>query len=386
MRLRFSLQTNLMRSLLSIILGLLVVGIVLKLSGFRPFEAYQALFEGATGISSGKPVSISDRGFHIGTWDGHFSTYTFAQTLASITPLLFTGLAIALALRAGLFNIGAQGQMAVGATMAGLVGAIGTGGAINPVVGTLPRMIHIPLVLLASAIAGALWGGIAGYLKAKRGVHEVLSTIMLNYVAINLTNYLVTHSLKDPNPANMAVQTGLIAKSAWLHPLVINSNFTIGLALALLCAVGVAFLLAFTVLGYEIRAVGLGAGSARANGIAVPRVIIKTMAISGALAGLAGAIEVMGIHHRFLQGTAGDYGFDGIAVALLGGLNAGGITLSAVFFGALSNGANFMQLQTNVPKTIAVVIQAIIILFVGVRFQRKLQAPSKAPQDELESA
>lgn len=386
MKIRLSAQTSFTRSLLSILFGLLLVGVVLKLSGYHPLEAYQALFEGATGIRSGKPIMATDRGFHVGAWEGHFSTYTFAQTLASVTPLLFAGLAIAIALRAGLFNIGAQGQMTVGATVAGVVGAIGTGGALNPVVGSLPRLIHIPLILLASALAGAIWGGIAGFLKAKRGVHEVLSTIMLNYVALNFTNYLVTHSLKDPNPTNMAVQTGLIAKSAWLTPLITNSNFTLGLAIALLCAVGVAFLLGFTALGYEIRAVGLGAVAARANGIAVPVVIIKTMAISGALAGVAGALEVMSIHHRFLQGTAGDYGFDGIAVALLGGLNAGGITLSALFFGALSNGANFMQLQTDIPKTIAVVIQAIIILFVGVRFQRKLQPPAPSRTEAGESS
>lgn len=373
MRLRFSPQSTLLRSFLSILLGLFVVGVVLKLSGYRPLEAYQALWEGATGIRAGKPISVQDRGFYVGSWQGHFSLYTFAQTLSNITPLLFTGLSIALALRAGLFNIGAQGQMTAGALAAAVVGAMGTGGSLSPVVGTLPRYIHIPLVLVVSACAGAAFGGLAGYLKAKRGVHEVLSTIMLNYVVLNLTNYLVTHNLKDPNPSNMAMQTGLIAKSAWLNPLVANSNLTMGLGLALVCAVAVAFLLGFTALGYEIRAVGLGAQAARAAGIPVPATLIKAMALSGALAGVAGALEVMGVHHRFLQGVAGDYGFDGIAVSLLGGLNAGGIVLSALFFGALGNGANFMQLQTNVPKTIAVVIQAIIILFVGVRFQRKLR-------------
>ena len=370
MKLSLNSQSNLFRAVLSILAGFVMVGVLLKMSGYSPLQCYQALAEGATGIRSGKPINLSDRGFYIGSWQGNFSPYTFAQTLATITPLLFCGLAIALGLRAGLFNIGALGQMTLGAMMAAFVGAIGANGSLKPVAGSLPHWAHVPLTLLAGAVAGGLWGALAGYLKAKRGVHEVLSTIMLNYIAINLANYLAMHNLKDPNPSNMAAQTGLIAKSAWLTPIVAQSSLTVGLLLAVAAAVGVAFLLWRTALGYEIRAVGLGAEAARTAGIPVSKILIKTMAMSGALAGVAGALEVMGIHHRFVQGTAGDYGFDGIAVALLGGSHPIGIVLSASFFGALGNGANFMQIQTDVPKTIAVVVQAIIVLLVGLRFRR----------------
>ncbi len=381
MKLSLNTQTNLKRALLSILIGLLLVGVVLKVSGYRPLECYKALWEGATGLSSGKPVSVSDKGFSVGGWEAHFSTYTFAQTLATFTPLLFCGLAIAIGIRAGLFNIGAQGQMTVGAMAAATVGAIGTNGSLQPVTGTLPPVVHLTLTLLAGVLVGGLWGAIAGVLKAKRGVHEVLSTIMLNYVAINLTNYFATHNLKDPNPSNMAAQTGLIAKSAWLAPLIARSNLTIGVAIAVLSAMGLAFLLWRTAFGYEIRAVGLGAEAARTAGIPLSKILIQTMALSGALAGAAGALEVMGIHHRFVQGTAGDYGFDGIAVALLGSVHPFGIVLSAAFFGALNNGANLMQLQTDAPKTVAVVIQAVIILLVGLRFKPK---ETPAPTTEKE--
>lgn len=371
MKLSVNTQTNFLRAALSVIAGLVLAGVLLKLSGYSPLERYQALAEGATGIRSGKPLNIADKGFYIGSWQGSFSPYTFAQTLATVSPLLFCGLAIALGLRGGLFNIGAQGQMTLGAMAAAFIGAIGANGSLEPVAGSLPRWIHAPLVLLAGAAAGGLWGALAGFLKAKRGVHEVLSTIMLNYIALNLANYLAMHNLKDPNPANMAAQTGLIAKSAWLTPLIAQSNLTIGLLLAITAAIGMAFLLWRTALGYEIRAVGLGEEAARTAGIPVSKIVVQTMALSGALAGAAGALEVMGIHHRFVQGTAGDYGFDGIAAALLGGSHPLGIVLSASFFGALSNGANFMQIQTDTPKTIAVVVQAVIVLLVGLRFRRE---------------
>ncbi|HZT42761.1 MAG TPA: ABC transporter permease [Chthonomonadaceae bacterium] len=367
---------NILRPLLSVLAGLLLAGILIQASGYNVPAAYSALWTGATGLRSatGTP-SPTTLFFHLGGWSGALNLFVLAQSLARVTPLLLTGLAVALGLRAGLFNIGAQGQMTCGALAAAIAGQ--AGGALT---GT-PSLLKIGLILLLGGAAGALWGALSGLLKAARGVHEVLSTIMLNYIAANLAGYLVTHSLKDPH--SMAAQTGRIAPSTWLPPLVPGSNLTAGLFLALIAVLLYAFLMRRTALGYEIRAVGLGAEAAQAAGTPVGRTLVTTLALSGALAGLAGAIEVLGIHHRYVQGIEGTYGFDGIAVALLGNLQAGGVAAAALFFGALANGATFMQLQTDVPDSVAVVVQAVVILFAGVRYARvwwRRQKPQPAEE------
>lgn len=374
MRERILEKEGLFRPLLSILVGLFLAALVMWVSGYDPRAAYSALWSGATGLQPGPARSPNDLPIGIGSRLGHLDRFVLAQSLAKATPLLFAGLSVAIGLRAGLFNIGAQGQMAVGALVAALVGTLGTPGGAG---GGWPPWLHIPLTLLAGAAAGALWGGLPGLLKARRGVHEVISTIMLNYIAANLASYLVTHGLKDPNPKNMAPQTALMASSSWLAPLPFapGSNLTVGLLLALAAAAGIAFLIHRTALGFEIRAVGVGVEAARATGVPVARVMVVAMAISGALAGVAGAVEVMGVHHRYVQGVAGSYGFDGIAVALLGGLNGGGAALSALFFGALANGAIGMQAQTDVPDSISVIVQAVVILLIGVRYSRKKAAP-----------
>ena len=343
----------------------------MQASGFKPLEAFAALFTGATGIASGPPVSAND--VALGAF--HFSKDKLAGSLYHATPLLFTGLAVALGLRAGLFNIGASGQMTVGALAAAIVGLIGSGA--NGKSG-LPPAVHIPLTILAGGLAGAVWGAIPGALKALRGVHEVITTIMLNFVALNFAAYLVTHNFRDTARHSMAPQTALMAKSAWLTPLVPNSNLTIGLFLALIAVAGISFLMRKTALGYEIRAVGQGTDAARAAGIPVAAILIKTMALSGALAGVAGALEAMTVTHRYIGGVEGTYGFDGIAVALLGGGGGGGILGSALFFGALANGARYMQLITDVPDTIAAIVQAFVIVFVGIRWRRSQKTAKPA--------
>ena len=225
--------------------------------------------------------------------------------------------------------------------------------------------LHLALMILSGALAGAVWGAIPGILKAWRGVHEVISTIMMNFIGMNLVAYLVSHNLKDPSSQNL--QTEQITKGAWLPPWVAHSNLTAGLALSIILALGMSFFLARTALGFRIRAVGLGAEAAKTAGISVPKTLVLTMALSGALAGVAGAVEVAGVHHRYVDGVAGNFGFDGIAVALLGGLGGGGSILSAFFFGFLSTGSDYMQSLTGVPAPIAVVVQALVILFVGIK-------------------
>ncbi|HZP84584.1 MAG TPA: ABC transporter permease [Chthonomonadaceae bacterium] len=374
MRERILEKEGLFRPLLSVLVGLFLAALVMRASGYDPRAAYSALWSGATGLQSGPARSPNDIPIGLGSRLGHLDRFVLAQSLAKATPLLFAGLSVAIGLRAGLFNIGAQGQLTAGALAAALVGTLGRSGG----GGGWPPWLHIPLTLLAGVAAGAAWGALPGLLKARRGVHEVISTIMLNYIAANLASYLVTHGLKDPNPKNMAPQTALMASSSWLAPLPFapGSNLTVGLLLALAAAAGVAFLIHRTALGFEIRAVGVGMEAARATGVPVARVMVIAMALSGALAGVAGAVEVMGVHHRYVQGVAGNYGFDGIAVALLGGLNGGGAVLSALFFGALSNGATGMQAQTDVPDSISVIVQAVVILLIGVRYSRKKAAPA----------
>jgi simple sugar transport system permease protein len=289
-------------------LAFLLAVLVVWASGGQPGGAFQALFQGAFGSSTG-----------------------VLRSLAKATPLIFSGLAVAVALRAGLFNIGAEGQLLVGGIAAAWVGYALKG---------LPTLFHLPLTLAAGALAGALWGLVPGVLKALRGAHEVIVTIMMNYVAIHLTHYLVNHPLRDA--ASDALKTPPVLPSARLFSLddlssdtlsrfgipARTTNFSTGFLLALVAAGLVAILIRRTALGFEIRAVGEGADAARTAGIPVPRTLITAMAISGALAGLAGAVEVLGVHRRFLDAFSPGYGFDSIAVALLGGLNPGGIVLS----------------------------------------------------------
>lgn len=318
-------------------LALLVAAAVLWASGGQPLTAFSALAQGAFGDLN-----------------------SLLRTLAKATPLLFTGLAVALALRAGLFNIGAEGQLLVGGLAAAWVGFAVTG---------LPAFLHLPLCMAAGVVAGGLWAFVPGLLRAWRGAHEVIVTIMMNYIAIQMTHYLVNNPLKDPTTS--ATATPRILPTAHLWALTgeqARTNFSAGFFLALLAALLVAFLLRRTALGYEIRAVGLGAEAARAAGIRIGRTLVTAMTLSGALAGLAGAVEVLAVHRRFYDQFSPGYGFDSIAVALLGGLHAGGITLSALLFGGLHSGAIAMEAAAGTPRQIAGIVQAVVIIAVGARY------------------
>ena len=370
MKQRLLARSGMLRPLLSVLVGLILAAALMAASGFAPGEAFSALWTGATGLAAGPPTGIHDLAFG----SGHIALFQMAQSFSKMTPLLFCGLAVALGLRAGLFNIGAQGQMTFGALAAAWVG-IRAG---------IPSVVHVPLTLGAGAVAGAVWGALPGLLKARRGVHEVISTIMLNFVALDIANYLITHNMRDPGSQNP--QTVEIAPSAMLTPLIPHTALTAGLLLAILAALAVTLLIRYTALGYAIRAVGLGAEAARAAGIAVPRTLVVTMALSGALAGLAGAVEVLGVQHRYAGGIAASYGFDGIAVALLGGLGGIGVVLSALFFGGLASGSSYMESLTNVPAPISVIVQAVVIAFVGMRPRpRATPAPVPAPDDPSEA-
>jgi simple sugar transport system permease protein len=326
-----------------------------------------AAFLAALGVGAVIILALRENPVHIyaimfrgglGSADG------FGYALFSATPLIFTGLAVAFAFRAGLFNIGGEGQLYIGAFLCAWVGFTLTG---------LPAVILIPLCVLAAATGGALWGMVPGLLKARFGVHEVINTIMLNFVAMLATNFLVNRVFKEP--AQMIPQTEEIARAAWIPrvaPLarrlgigLPDSNpLNYALLLALAAAVAAYLILFRTRLGYEIRAVGHSRGAARYGGIRVSLILVLSMVISGAMAGLVGVNEVMGYRHRFLDGFSTGLGFTGIAVALLGRNHPLGVVVAAVLFGILNTGALEVDIFTDIPRELVMVLQAVIIICV----------------------
>ncbi len=273
--------------------------------------------------------------------------------------LLLTGLSVAVAFKVGLFNIGAQGQMLVGALAAAVVGAYVE----------LPALLHVPAALLAAALTGAAWALVAAGLKLTRGVHEVISTIMLNWVAVSLVdNWLVVGPLRTGAGTDLSTSgTDQIAVSAALPRLMGDiSRLHLGFPLALAVALGVWMWLSRLRTGFEVRAVGLGPEAARAAGIPVARRTAEAMGLAGALAGLAGALLVMGTELRYPGTLGAPYGFDGIAMSLIGGNHPLGVTLSALFFGALRAGGTRMQLL-GVHKSFPELIQGLALLFVAGR-------------------
>lgn len=317
-------------SLMAIILALIVSAFLILLAGVDPIDAYLALLDGAFG-----------------------STYSLGVTLTKTTPLIFTGLAVAFAFRCNLLNIGAEGQLYIGALAAVWAGMHFEG---------LPAVVHIPFALLMGCLGGALWGGLAGYLRAARGISEIISTIMLNYIAIFLVSYLVQGPMAEPPGFNH--QTAQIAETARLPVIQTGSDLSIAILIAILCALIFAYVLWRTPFGLKLRAVGFSPEAARFAGISVPKFMLTAMATSGGLAGLAGATEIQGSQYRLIDFFSPGYGFDGIAVAFLGRSDPIGVVFTAFLFGALRVGANQMQRSTGLPDSLVVVIQGMVILFI----------------------
>ena len=313
--------------------------------------AYGALIRG----SIGDPVRLFGA---IVALDGDAVRASFrplSETILSSTPLILTGLAVALAFRAGLFNIGAEGQLQIGALTSVLVGFSITG---------LPMVIHLPLALLAGAVGGALWAFIPGILKARTGAHEVITTIMLNYVAYRLVDY----SLKTPlyqREGRADPVSKFVEPSAVIPPIIEGLRAHWGIVLSLLAAVFVSWLLFRSLRGFEFRAVGLNPQAARYAGMSIGGTIVLSMMIAGALAGLAGATVVLGATRVLTPGMAAGTGFDGIAIALLGRGKPAGVVAAGFLFGALRAGSTPMQSATGIPIHLVVVIQALVIMFVA---------------------
>lgn len=316
--------------LAAVLLAVLIGAIILLISGANPLAAYGALLKGSFG-----------------------SMDNISRTLEKATPLIFSGLAVAFAFKAGLFNIGAQGQLLLGAITAAAVG-FGIHG--------LPPYIHAPLALLAGALAGGLFAAIPGALKTYTGAHEVITTIMLNYIAINLTDYLADGVWKDTSPGNIVARTPEIAAAARIPTV---AGIPLGFVIALGVAVVAWWLLWRTTLGFEIRTVGLNPHAARYSGMKVARTVILTMVISGLLAGLGGAVETQGVVYRYQPGFNVGLGFDGITIALLGRTHPFGVIPAALLVGAMKAGSNTMQFSAGVAKEITDVVQALMLFFVA---------------------
>jgi general nucleoside transport system permease protein len=284
------------------------------------------------------------------------SLYIITEVLIRTIPLIFVALGISVAFRSGILNIGAEGQM--------LMGIVGTT-IIAVSLPTLPRGIMIPLALLAGILFGVLYGAIPALLKTRLNVSELLSTVMLNYIAIQIYVFCIRGPLIDP--AELVTGSGTpqsmrFPKTAWLTRLIPGTRLHTGLLIALVLAVLLYLLLWRTSFGYKMRAAGAGKKSARYGGINVSRYLVTAMCISGGFAGLAGSVEVMGLHRRAIEGISSGYGFTGIVVALFGGLHPAGIIPSAFLFGLILVGGDMTQRMVGVPSNMVQVLQGIIIL------------------------
>lgn len=315
----------------AIILAIIIGALIIYINGDDPLVAYQALIISSLGSSA-----------------------AIASTLSKSTPLILTGLCATIAFRSGVINIGGEGQLYMGAIAGAIVGVYITG---------LPAIIHLPLALIAGALAGFIWAAPFEWFKVKYGTDELVTTTLANYIAILFTTYLVTNPLLKPGaPLGM---TRNILPSAYLPKLVSHGQLNVGFLIAVSLCVILWFVFFRTTLGYELRMVGSNPRFSRYIGISVGFRQILAMGLSGALAGLGGAIVVLGIQHRFIQNLSPGWGFDGILIALLAGLNPLGVLPMGLLFGILKSGGLGMEAATNVPSELSEVLQSIIIFFVA---------------------
>lgn len=337
--------------------------------------SYKALFEGAFGspakimeaLRSGDPTLIRK------------AFYPFFESLVATTPYIFGGLSVALGFRAGMFNIGAEGQIFVGAICAAFVGYSFT---------NLPAIVHIPFAFLAGALGGAVWGFVPGWLKAKTGGHEVINTIMMNYIAFRLSDLLLTGPMKrpgSPNPVSPTIADSAVFPKLFGDPI----RFHLGFFIALFVAWLVYWFLFKTKWGFDLRTVGSNPHAARYAGMLVPITMMLSMALAGGLSGMAGANEVLGVNHNLAMAFSSGYGFDSIALALLGNNHPLGVVLASLLFGALRNGATNMQLKAGIPIDIISVLQAFILVFIAapaiIRTIYRLKMPAGGDEGILAS-
>ncbi|GIF10914.1 ABC transporter permease [Actinoplanes teichomyceticus] len=310
--------------------------------------AYSDLLKGALGDPEAIDAWVSGSG----SWQDALAP--LSETMTYATPLVFTGLSVSLAFRGGLFNIGAQGQAVLGCIAAGVAGfAFG-----------LPIVLNLLVALVAGALGGALWGFLPGLLKARTGAHEVITTIMLNYTAGLFLSWLVIQKgIQDPGRTDAISK--VVAESAQLPSFGGALRVHLGIVLAVLVTAAVAWLLNRSAFGFELRAVGANPHAAKTAGISVAKTYALLMAVAGGLAGLGGASQVLGTAHALTPSVAGNIGFDGLLVALLGRNRPWGTLLAALLFGALRAGGNRMQAYTGISLELVTVLQALIVIFIA---------------------
>ena len=330
----FSGSLDVLIPLIALALALIIGAAVLVILGANPFEAYFSLVRGAFG-----------------------STYSLTQILVKATPLLLVGLGIVIAFRGGVINIGGEGQIIVGALAATAVALYVP----------LPGLILLPLALLGGVLGGAVWGGIPGVLKARLGVNEILSTVMMNQIAFQLSNFLLRGPMIDPEEiarGTRIAQSAELPREVWLIRLVPSTLLHGGAILAVIMAILVYIFLWRTIIGYRIRAVGFNPDASRYAGMRVPVYQALALILGGAFAGLAGAVEVLGVQHRMLEGLSSGYGFSGIVAALFGKLHPLGLIPASVLFGSLLVGADSMQRAVQVPSAFIDALLGLVVLFV----------------------
>jgi len=300
-------------------------------------------------VSTGRPAGQAFFYFLKGAFG---NVDNISNTISRIIPLTIAGVAFLIGAKCAVFNVGIEGQLILGALASAVVGYIIK----------VPKIIHLPLMLLAGAVAGGLYAFIPAWLKTKRGVNEILSTIMLNYPASFFTHFMV---LKVLPMEGVVPATPFIADSAKFKTLIDGTRLHAGFVVAILVVIFAYFLLQKTSIGYEMRAVGTNKEAARFHGIPVEKRMIAAFMLSGALAGLAGAVEVAGVHYRFLDQFSPGYGYDSITVAMVGLMNPIGIVLSATLFGALKTGILDMSVYTEIPRQLTTLINGIVVLLIA---------------------
>lgn len=311
--------------ILSVLCSFLVGGLIIAFVGGNPLEAYRYLFQGAFGNSS-----------------------NFGETVIKSVPLIFTGLAATFAYKCGVFNLGAEGQFVMGALASIWVSTTLKG---------IPSILLLILSLTLGIIAGGIWGAIPGILKITRGLNEMIVSIMLNYIAILFMGFLYTGPLREgnlPQTATVPVTLGRLFSNNRIHA---------GIIIALLLAHILYYFLFYTSNGFRLRAVGLNQTASQFNGFPVRKLILASFIVSGAIAGLGGSVELHGTQFRLMAGFGDGYGFDGVAIALIGQLNPIGTVIVAYLFGILRAGATTMQVGTGMPTSVIDIIQALVIIF-----------------------
>ena len=323
-----SLYMEIVAVLIALLFAFAVSALVILSAGANIGDAFESMIRGSLGSRS-----------------------ACAETIVQATPLILTGLAVTLAFRGQLWNIGAEGQFFAGTMAAFLVASS---------LPDLPRVLMVLLIFFAALIAGGVWGAIPAILKVVYGASEVIVTVMLNFVIQFVLSYLLSGPWQDPSSAYL--QTARIPDAAMISRIITGTRIHIGIVVALIAGVITWFILFKTTLGYEIRAYGINPTASNYKGIPPLRTIVLTMAISGAIAALAGASEVIGLHGRLRLDISTGFGFTGIIVALLGRLHPFWVVVSALFMGALWNGSLAMQIESNVPIALAYVIRGVVLV------------------------